>query len=110
MADERPALLSRLREAALARGSGPRDDRDNLFAVLMDAVRGCTLGEITAKRFGCTAVVDGDGRLVGIITDGDVRRAAQRGAGTVPATATALMSTAPKTVGRSQPPLTSRCS
>jgi methylmalonyl-CoA mutase len=42
-ADERPVFLSRLRDAAL--GS------ENLFAVLMDAVRGCTLGEITQTLF-----------------------------------------------------------
>lgn len=30
--------------------------------------------EITAKRFGCTAVVDTAGALVGIVTDGDLRR------------------------------------
>jgi methylmalonyl-CoA mutase len=42
-ADERPAMLERLRQAAL---SG-----DNIFAVLMDAVRACTLGEITHTLF-----------------------------------------------------------
>jgi arabinose-5-phosphate isomerase len=29
---------------------------------------------MTAKRFGCVGVIDGAGRLVGIITDGDLRR------------------------------------
>jgi arabinose-5-phosphate isomerase len=29
---------------------------------------------ITAKRFGCVAIVDTDGLLLGIITDGDLRR------------------------------------
>jgi methylmalonyl-CoA mutase len=42
-AAERPAMLDRLRRAAL---SG-----DNLFGVLMDAVRCCTLGEITHTLF-----------------------------------------------------------
>jgi methylmalonyl-CoA mutase len=42
-ADERPAMLARLRDAALA--------GDNLFAVLMDAVRVCSLGEITDALF-----------------------------------------------------------
>jgi isobutyryl-CoA mutase len=42
-ADERPAALERLRQAALA--------GENLFAVLMDAVRVCTLGEITHALF-----------------------------------------------------------
>ncbi|MBS7539989.1 KpsF/GutQ family sugar-phosphate isomerase [Ancylobacter lacus] len=30
--------------------------------------------EITSKRFGCCGVLDGSGRLVGIVTDGDLRR------------------------------------
>jgi len=42
-ASERPAMLARLRDAALA--------GDNLFAVLMDAVRVCSLGEITDALF-----------------------------------------------------------
>src|SRR6202041_2297031 len=29
---------------------------------------------MTAKSFGCVGVCDGDGRLVGVITDGDLRR------------------------------------
>lgn len=60
------------------------------------------LGEMTAKRFGCAAVVDSEGVLVGLVTDGDVRRAVQRGGGTVPATAAGLMTRAPKTVGRTE--------
>ncbi len=31
--------------------------------------------EMTAKRLGVTAVVDDQGRLVGVVTDGDLRRA-----------------------------------
>ncbi len=42
-AGEREAALTRLRDAALA--------GDNLFAVLMDAVRSCSLGEITHTLF-----------------------------------------------------------
>ena len=30
---------------------------------------------MTEKRFGCVGVTDGEGRLVGIVTDGDLRRA-----------------------------------
>lgn len=35
--------------------------------------------EMTGKRFGTTAVVDAEGRLVGVVTDGDLRRAFQAG-------------------------------
>lgn len=34
--------------------------------------------EITRKRFGCTCVVDDAGCLIGLITDGDLRRTMQR--------------------------------
>ncbi len=34
--------------------------------------------EITSKRLGVTGVYDGEGRLAGIITDGDLRRAIER--------------------------------
>src|SRR4051795_10872552 len=32
------------------------------------------LVEMSAKGFGCVGIVDGDGRVVGIVTDGDLRR------------------------------------
>ncbi len=34
---------------------------------------------ITAKGLGATAIVDGDARLLGIITDGDIRRSLEKG-------------------------------
>ena len=34
--------------------------------------------EITSKRLGVTGVCDDDGRLVGVITDGDLRRALEK--------------------------------
>jgi arabinose-5-phosphate isomerase len=54
--------------------------------------------EMSDKRLGCTAVVDAAGRLVGIVTDGDLRRAIERGGGRLPAAAGDLMSRHPKTV------------
>ncbi|MDR0453636.1 MAG: KpsF/GutQ family sugar-phosphate isomerase [Deferribacteraceae bacterium] len=33
---------------------------------------------ISSKRFGCAAVADGNGKLIGIITDGDLRRAMEK--------------------------------
>jgi arabinose-5-phosphate isomerase len=35
--------------------------------------------EMTSRRFGVTGVVDGAGALVGVLTDGDLRRAFQKG-------------------------------
>jgi arabinose-5-phosphate isomerase len=68
----------------------------------VDAPLAEVVAEMTAKRFGCTAVIERDGILVGIVTDGDLRRALQRGAGELPPTAAGLMSGAPKTVGRTE--------
>ncbi|MEO8168837.1 MAG: CBS domain-containing protein, partial [bacterium] len=34
--------------------------------------------EMTTKRLGCTCVVDADGKLAGLITDGDLRRLLQK--------------------------------
>ncbi|MEJ0010711.1 MAG: CBS domain-containing protein [Alphaproteobacteria bacterium] len=39
---------------------------------------------MTAKRFGCAGVVDGDGKLLGIITDGDLRRHMKEASSTFP--------------------------
>jgi arabinose-5-phosphate isomerase len=42
--------------------------------VSLDAKMSAAVVEISAKRFGCVGVFDGQERLVGIITDGDLRR------------------------------------
>lgn len=57
-----------------------------------------TLLEITGKRLGVTGVVDDDGNLVGVITDGDLRRALEK-VDDIRATAAAdIMSATPKTI------------
>ncbi|MBP0443349.1 KpsF/GutQ family sugar-phosphate isomerase [Roseomonas sp. SSH11] len=53
--------------------------------------------EMTGKRFGTTAVVDGEGRLIGVVTDGDLRRAFQ--AGFVDGPVQEAMSRQPRTIG-----------
>jgi arabinose-5-phosphate isomerase len=40
----------------------------------IDSSMADALVTMTAKSFGCVGIVDGDGRLAGIITDGDLRR------------------------------------
>jgi len=57
-----------------------------------------TVVEITAKRLGVTGVVDGAGALVGVVTDGDLRRGLERPADIRTLTAHELMTTAPKTI------------
>lgn len=54
--------------------------------------------EIDAKKLGITAVVAGDGKLVGVLTDGDVRRLVAHGSVPAHATAGDVMSREPKTI------------
>jgi arabinose-5-phosphate isomerase len=51
---------------------------------------------MTAKTFGCVGVVDARSRLVGIVTDGDLRR--HMGADLLGSTVDAVMSRAPRTI------------
>lgn len=55
--------------------------------------------EMTGKRLGATSVVDDNGALVGIITDGDLRRAFQRDPQIFAKAAREAMSRNPKTIG-----------
>ena len=55
-----------------------------------------TIVEMTAKRLGIVGVVDADGSLVGVITDGDLRRHMEEGLDHV---ASEFMSADPKTIG-----------
>ena len=54
--------------------------------------------EMTGKRFGAAGIVDEAGRLVGIITDGDLRRAMERHPNLMDLTAAQVMTRSPKTV------------
>ena len=57
--------------------------------------------EMTRKRLGMTCVVDADGRLAGIITDGDLRRLIRRHRGGLfELTAAEGMTADPVTIGR----------
>jgi arabinose-5-phosphate isomerase len=56
------------------------------------------IDEMSRKRLGLTGVVEADGRLVGIITDGDLRRAIQARGDLRSLHARDLMTRAPKTV------------
>ena len=54
--------------------------------------------EITSKRLGFTTVVDSNRSLLGIITDGDLRRLLERQASPLDLTAGQAMTTAPKVI------------
>ena len=53
--------------------------------------------EMTGKRFGCVCVVDAEGRLAGIVTDGDLRR--HMGPGLMDLAVSAVMTPEPLTIG-----------
>src|ERR1043165_2570171 len=60
-------------------------------AAMADAIT-----EMTAKTFGCVGIMDESGRLIGIITDGDLRR--HMGAGLLSAGVEDVMTRNPKTI------------
>lgn len=53
---------------------------------------------ISSKRLGVTGVVDGEGVLKGVITDGDVRRSMERGVDLFGTTAGEVMTPNPKRI------------
>lgn len=57
-----------------------------------------TILEMTSKRLGATAVLNEDGRLCGIVTDGDLRRMLERGNGFDNLLARDIMTASPKTI------------
>jgi arabinose-5-phosphate isomerase len=65
-----------------------------ITATVMDAVR-----EISRKRLGMTAVVDADGRVAGIFTDGDLRRLLEHGVSVRDLGIEAVMTRNPLTIG-----------
>ncbi|HYB51712.1 MAG TPA: KpsF/GutQ family sugar-phosphate isomerase [Burkholderiaceae bacterium] len=57
------------------------------------------LHEISRKQLGMTAIVESDGRLAGIFTDGDLRRLLERGADVRATVVADVMTVAPLTIG-----------
>jgi arabinose-5-phosphate isomerase len=54
--------------------------------------------EITEKRLGITAVLDANGKLSGVITDGDLRRMLEKGGDLDKIVAADIMTRGPKTI------------
>jgi arabinose-5-phosphate isomerase len=65
--------------ARLKRARDLMHGKDELPLVGQDATLEQAIVEMTSRRFGVTGIVEA-GRLVGVLTDGDLRRAFQRGA------------------------------
>lgn len=75
--------------------------RDQLPLVSVDTELREALFEITSKKLGITGVVDGDGNLVGVFTDGDLRRAMEKGIDVLHLPIGEMMSHSPKRILRS---------
>jgi len=58
--------------------------------------------EMSAKGLGMTCVLDGGGELVGIITDGDLRRALLESEGNIQSNAGGLMTSLPDTISKDE--------
>jgi arabinose-5-phosphate isomerase len=71
---------------------------DEVPQVGLRSVMTDVLLEMTAKRLGVTAVVDAERRLVGIVTDGDLRRALADGGDVMTRTVADVMGRRPKTI------------
>lgn len=73
----------------------PQNERP---AVPPTASMEATILEMTSKRLGCTVVVDAQDRVLGIITDGDLRRMLERKAHLQQLTAADLLTASPQTI------------
>jgi arabinose-5-phosphate isomerase len=73
-------------------------DAKLLPVVKQDASLKEVIVEISGKRLGCTAVVDSQQNLLGIITDGDLRRMLEKGTSLSEVVAEDIMTKSPKTI------------
>ncbi len=83
-------LLTHVRDVMRGESQVPR--------VSLDAGLSEIMREMSAKGLGATSVIDNDGQLRGIFTDGDLRRLLETGADLRGHTAAQVMNTAPCTV------------
>jgi arabinose-5-phosphate isomerase len=73
---------------------------EQMPAVAPDTAMSAVIHEMSAKRLGMTCVTDGAGRLLGVVTDGDLRRHLSPGIDLMALTARDVMTTSPATIGR----------
>ncbi len=71
---------------------------DRLPIVNTDTPMKDTIYEISSKRLGVTCVCDPEGKIVGVITDGDLRRAIERDGNILSKTAKDIMTHNPKRI------------
>lgn len=70
--------------------------------VMHDSNLTTVIHEISSKRLGATAVADSNGNLLGIITDGDLRRMLQKGVDINQVEAMDIMTSNPKTISKNE--------
>jgi arabinose-5-phosphate isomerase len=73
---------------------------DALPRVRRDTMMPDVIQEISSKRLGMTCVIDAEGRLEGVVTDGDLRRHMTPGSNLLGHRAADVMTTRPVTIGR----------
>ncbi len=73
---------------------------DALPRVARDASMREAIYEMSKKGLGITAIVDAEGRLLGCISDGDLRRLLEKGDALLDHTAEECMTPRPRTIGR----------
>lgn len=83
-------LLTHVGDVMRSGSDVPRVAADAPFLLLMR--------EMSAKGLGASAIVDADGRLRGVFTDGDLRRRIEQGADLLSATAAEVMHAKPFTI------------
>lgn len=83
-------LLTHLRDVMRAGEAVPRVQPESSF--------GDVMREMSAKGLGSTAVVDAAGRILGVFTDGDLRRKIEAGVDLRAMTAGELMTPSPRTI------------
>ena len=87
----------RLGRAAVVRVRDIMHSGDAVPLVAPDTAMSDTLVEMTKKSLGCAGIVDAHGRLVGIITDGDLRR--HMSADLLTRESREVMTAGPRTIG-----------
>jgi arabinose-5-phosphate isomerase len=85
-------------EAALARVADRMRTGDAMPSVTATATLHEALLEILNKRLGMTLVVDVEGKLAGVLTDGDLKRILLRGAADLARPVSRVMTATPKTI------------
>lgn len=73
---------------------------DDVPRVGLDAGLGQLMREMSAKGLGATAIVDADQQVLGIFTDGDLRRLVEKGTDLRQVRAVEVMHTSPRRIGR----------